>query len=502
MGLFRADDLHLAETISRLDYCNPFLAERLELEREALGPEFEGYEQFLHARPETRDDIEMNVVRIMNKVGGLLERARAKLASGHALSTRDKTLYEDVALFYLYHRFHMQFRRWIAVATREGKSSRIDFYEDFEEAAHEQLAIPGVKFFENEPLEHVFAFFFQLNRAFVHIYQNLVGGSAAAAELRGRIWQSIFTHDLKRYRHVLYSRMGDIATLIIGPSGTGKELVARAIGLSRYIPFDVRNRQFKPDFTQVFHPLNLSALSPTTIESELFGHKQGAFTGAVKDRQGWFELCPREGTVFLDEIGELDPIIQVKLLRVLQSRTFQRLGDTQTHVFPGKLVAATNRDLQKAIEAKAFRSDMYYRLCADIIVTPSLQQMLDGKLDEMRGLVRYIAEQIAGEEGDALTDEVMSWIEKEIGLDYAWPGNFRELEQCVKNVLIRREYHPGKKTRNDADLAAAIEDGALSESEILERYTRLVYELTGRNLSETARRLGIDRRTVRSRVKD
>ena len=113
--------------------------------------------------------------------------------------------------------------------------------------------------------------------------------------------------------------MGDVTTLVTGPSGTGKELVARAIGLSRYIPFDAEGQAFADDTPRSFVPLNLSALSPTLIESELFGHRRGAFTGAVADRAGWLETCPPRGTVFLDEIGELDPAIQVKLLRVLQS---------------------------------------------------------------------------------------------------------------------------------------------------------------------------------------
>lgn len=107
-----------------------------------------------------------------------------------------------------------------------------------------------------------------------------------AARLRAAVWQSIFTRDLERYRRSLYRRMHDISTLIIGPSGTGKELVAQAIGLARYIPFDPEKQAFTQDFTESLHALNLSALSPTLIESELFGHRRGSFTGAVQDRTG------------------------------------------------------------------------------------------------------------------------------------------------------------------------------------------------------------------------
>ena len=131
------------------------------------------------------------------------------------------------------------------------------------------------------------------------------------------------------------------STLITGPSGTGKELVARAIGLSRYISFDPKKMDFTTDFSQSFHPLNLSALPSELIESELFGHKKGAFTGALQDRRGWLDVCGPNGSVFLDEVGDLAPSIQVKLLRVLHSRTFQPLGDTKERRFRGKIIAAT-----------------------------------------------------------------------------------------------------------------------------------------------------------------
>ena len=185
--------------------------------------------------------------------------------------------------------------------------------------------------------------------------------------------------------------MGDVTTLVIGPSGTGKELVARSIGLARYIPFDPAGGCFAESFAESFHAVNLSALSPTLIESELFGHRKGSFTGAVVDRQGWFEVCPPLGTVFLDEIGELDPTIQVKLLRVLQSRGFQRMGETSDREFHGKIIAATNRDLAAAMRGGQFREDFYYRLCADVIHTPSLREQLAEAPDDLPAILDALA---------------------------------------------------------------------------------------------------------------
>ena len=216
-----------------------------------------------------------------------------------------------------------------------GIKSRVKLYRPFSADIDGYVdGIEGVEVNEEERA-HLFACFYQVRRAFYHIYEHLLGTSEPMVQLRAAIWQSIFTHDLQRYQRVLYKHMGDIATLISGPSGTGKELAARAVGLSRYIPFDPVKGQFESALTDTFYPLNLSALSPTLIESELFGHCKGAYTGAVNEREGWLETCPRSGTVFLDEIGELDESIQVKLLRVLQTRTFTRLGDSTERQFVG-----------------------------------------------------------------------------------------------------------------------------------------------------------------------
>jgi transcriptional regulator with GAF, ATPase, and Fis domain len=314
------------------------------------------------------------------------------------------------------------------------------------------------------------------------------------------VWQSIFSHDIKRYYRVLFRHMSDYTTLVTGPSGTGKELVARAIGQSRYIPFDTKTRRFAEEFSTSFHALNLSALSPTLIESELFGHKRGTFTGAVADRAGWLEVCGALDTVFLDEIGELDPSIQVKLLRVLQTRTFQRLGETTDRQFQGKIIAATNRDLSRLVDDGAFRADFYYRLCSDIITTPSLREQLANDPKDLYNLVLFIAKHIVNEEAEPLAHEVVEWIEANLGQDYHWPGNFRELEQCVRNMLIRRSYVPPHRAADTCDdLVSEIRRGQLTAEQLMQRYCTIVYTQCG-SYQAAARRLGLDRRTVQSKV--
>jgi DNA-binding NtrC family response regulator len=295
--------------------------------------------------------------------------------------------------------------------------------------------------------------------------------------------------------------MSEIMTLITGPSGSGKELVARAIGLSQFIPYNEKTGQFEQDFLNSFHPINLAALSPTLIESELFGHKKGAFTGANEDRKGYLESCGTYGTVFLDEIGETPLEIQVKLLRALQSREFQRLGESTITKFKGKLIAATNRNLIEEVAAGHFREDFYYRLCADRIQTANLKEMISGNRKELLDLLIHIAKKVAGEENkDSLSKECLTWIEKKIPHQYDWPGNIRELEQCVRNILIRGSYYPEIKpspvSETNKTILQKFEKCELTLKELNQAYTQHAYSLY-KSYEEVGRRLEADRRTIK-----
>ena len=189
---------------------------------------------------------------------------------------------------------------------------------------------------------------------------------------------------------------------------------------------------------------------------------------------------------------------------MLQSRVFQRLGDTQERVFGGKILAATNRDLAAEMASGHFRRDFYYRLCSDMIQTPSLHEQLRSSPGELENLILFIARREAGDEAQALAEEVVAWVKDSLGRDYAWPGNFRELEQCVRNVLLRREYHPPappQAATADAagELCRRLAAADLSADELLSGYCTLVYARY-RSYEETARRLKLDRRTVKARI--
>jgi DNA-binding NtrC family response regulator len=166
------------------------------------------------------------------------------------------------------------------------------------------------------------------------------------------------------------------------------------------------------------------------------------------------------------------------------------------------LIAATNRDLGEEIRKGRFREDFYYRLCADTITTPSLHEQLADAADELNHLVRFISTRVAGEsEAESLTGEVMRAIETSPGLDYRWPGNFRELEQCVRSVMLRGEYRTSSTESSDARqaIAGAVLSGSFTADDLLRNYCTLLYAKT-RNYSHVATRLGVDRRTVRAKV--
>ena len=209
----------------------------------------------------------------------------------------------------------------------------------------------------------------------------------------------------------------DVTVLIRGETGTGKELVARAI-------YHHSRRAAAP-----FLAINCAAIPETLLESELFGHEKGAFTGAERQRIGKFEQCSG-GTLFLDEIGDMVPLTQAKILRVLQAQQFERVGGNETIQTKVRIIAATNRDLEHLIAAGQFRSDLYYRLSVFPIVLPPLRE----RGDDLPLLVHHFLKQLGPELGKEVQEVDPETVD--VLRQYAWPGNVRELQSLLKQALL------------------------------------------------------------------
>jgi len=492
------------EAVFRMATSNPFAPDRIEQERRALGDDFVPYTEVWHMEGQI-EGLDPNLAKLSRVAEEMAETLRERLIQGARPSADEQTLYEGFIRYILFYRYSPDLTK-IIEEREKGKSAtrRLAFYPRYAADFAHFLEIPGLEFPPETNAAHVLAWGFQIRRAFYHVFLQIYGGSMPIAELRGAVWQAIFTHDIERYRRALYGRMADIPVLVLGESGTGKELVSRAIGLSRYIPIDEERVCFSVDFAEGYQAVNLAALSSSLIESELFGHRRGAFTGATDDHAGWLEGCGPLGTIFLDEIGDLDPSIQVKLLRVLQSRTFQRIGETEERRFEGKIVAATNRDLEQEIAKGTFREDLYYRLCANVIQMPTLRAQIAADDGAFEQLVGVISIRVAGDEaeGEGLSREVIDFVRSGMPDDYAWPGNVRELEQCVRSVLVQGSYAPPRRAEGKvgaSGIAPALMAGEASADALLRDYATRVYARLG-SYEAASRVLGLDRRTVKAKI--
>ncbi|MCD6499600.1 MAG: sigma-54-dependent Fis family transcriptional regulator [Deltaproteobacteria bacterium] len=289
------------------------------------------------------------------------------------------------------------------------------------------------------------------------------------------------------YRAISQVASSRASVLICGESGTGKELVARAI-------HNVSPRRKEPLVT-----LNCAALAPGVLESELFGHEKGAFTGAIQRRQGRFEQADG-GTLFLDEVGEIPLPTQVKLLRVLQERSFERVGGNETVEVDVRIVAATNRDLPQQVKEGLFREDLYYRLNVVSLYVPALRE----RVQDIPLLVMHFARLYGEQNGrhiEGVTDRALQRL-----MSHPWPGNVREVENAVERAVVLAnspvldEQHFDLGQRSQAgDQGPPIPGATLSE---IERYAILkTLDAVEGSTSKAAWMLGISVRTIQYRLR-
>lgn len=345
------------------------------------------------------------------------------------------------------------------------------------------------------------AVMFQLRRAYYFIARQLKGECPSMIRFREQLWNNVFTTDLYLYFEHLLGRMEEYATLILGPTGTGKGAAASAIGKSGYIPFSPRTSSFEENFQSSFIGINLSQYPENLIESELFGHRKGAFTGAMEAHTGIFDQCSAYGSILLDEIGDVSTPVQIKLLKVIQERQFSPVGSHKAHRFRGRVIAATNRDLNQLRAEEMFRDDFYYRLCSDTIVVPSLAQRISEDENELPLMVNHLVAQIVGEPVTTVVDRVLSSIEQEQGMLYTWPGNVRELEQCVRSVIVGGRYLGDAAIGSDDPVIAMLNnlDNPLTAEQLLSRYCKELYARLG-TYDAVGKMIKLDRRTVKKYV--
>jgi DNA-binding NtrC family response regulator len=272
----------------------------------------------------------------------------------------------------------------------------------------------------------------------------------------------------------------NVPVMVLGESGTGKELVATAI-------HDQGSRSKKS-----FVPVNCAALPDGLLESELFGHVRGAFTGANRDRKGRFQLA-HQGTIFLDEIGDLTPAMQVKLLRVLQEGTFERVGDEKTVTVDVRVICATNKDLQKEVEQGRFREDLYYRLCVVPITLPPLRE----RMDDLPLIAEFITEKESATSGGrqtSLSPEVVETL-----MHHRWPGNVRELQNAIRYAFIKCQtgvIEPEHLPPRIRDAIGRVRPTKMTRDRLTkEAFDRAIKKAEG-NRSKAAEDLGVSRATL------
>jgi NtrC-family two-component system response regulator AlgB len=265
----------------------------------------------------------------------------------------------------------------------------------------------------------------------------------------------------------------NISILIEGESGTGKELFARFIHNSSA-------RSYAP-----FVTVNCAALSESLLESELFGHVKGAFTGAVRDRQGRFEMADG-GTVFLDEITEIPTTTQAKLLRFLQNREFERVGDSQTVKVDVRFVAATNRDLKEALNSRKFRNDLYYRVNGVTIKLPPLRE----RADDIPVLIKHFIKKFGGDTLPEIDTEAFKAL-----TNYRWPGNIRQLENVIERAVLLAHGRKIEAFHLPEELQDKESRRLVSLDELEKNYiSRVVHETS--SVEEASKVLGIDPATL------
>ncbi len=485
LNRLNSKDREFFSLVAKVIFTNPFSRE---------WEEIKNFAKYIEKEGDTKNEYYLNALfePLNDRICQLEGKKRINLDS---YSGEDRILMKHAILFHVYRRYVSELDKLIQ-AQLQMKSGLLKV--SFAKKLIGELTGRG---FSDEDAIRYLGIFYQLRRGFYFISHSLIGESPSMKQLRLALWNNVFTYDVRIYDQHLWNRMEDFSTMLLGETGTGKGAAAMAIGRSAFIPFDPTQEKFHQNFNETCIAINLSQYPETLIESELFGHSKGAFTGAVENHKGLFERCSSHGCLFLDEIGDVSIPIQIKLLKVLQERTFTPVGSHSENKFSGRVIAATNRPLEKLRKENHFRDDFFYRLCSDIIDVPTLRKRIQESSAELESLVQLLVLRMVGEESTSLVDMVLEALNRDLPKDYSWPGNVRELEQAVRRVLLSRHYAPDFTPFTDLDgsLVSDFKNGNLKVTELLNYYCTSLYKKFG-TYEEVAKRTGLDRRTAKKYI--
>ena len=415
-------DRDFFRTVSLAAVANPFSPQRETLDRNIAASD--------GSPPEHADLIDL----VTERVAGRLEALRKAGRNDPLQYTgEDRSLLQTAFQFEIYHRFRAPFDRFILDQQSAGdRPIKLSF-------AREVLSeLERLGYSSPDSLRYL-EIFYQIRRAFYFIETALVGLSPSMHALRLQLWNNIFTCDINWYDSI---------------SGTGWRISPPCCWAR---PAPARGRQRPPSAVPASSPsTNKTAVSgkaspatsspqPVPVPGVAAGigtvrPRKGAFTGAIENHEGVFSRCTPHGSIFLDEIGDVSVPVQIKLLQVLQERTFSPVGSHDRLRFNGRVIAATNRPLDELRQTGQFRDDFYYRLCSDMIIVPPLRQRIQEEPRELQALVASILNRMLGEVAAEFSSRICETLLADLGTGYPWPGNVRELEQAVRRILLTNHY--------------------------------------------------------------
>ncbi len=479
-----SEDRQFFSLLAEIIFSNPFSPERSKVEA-LLGRTAASY-----FHPDEHQLV-MVIPALEYRLGILAEQGITKIVD---VAEPDRPLLQYAFLYLVYHNFTDQFDDLIRAQMDLGKQpATVPFFQDL------ASVLTGHGFTDKEILRYM-ELFYQFRRAYFFIARALVGDSNSMRRLRHALWNNVFTCDVRLYGERLWDRMEDFSTLLLGETGTGKGTAAVAIGRTGLIPFDTRKNCFKSSFMENFIAINLSEFPESLIESELFGHRKGSFTGAIDNHQGLFERCSTHGTLFLDEIGDVSIPVQIKLLNVLQNRQFTPVGSHDTRRFAGRVIAATNRPLGALISEGRFREDFYYRLSSDIIEVPPLRVRIQESPQELAQLVQLLVQRMTGTFDEAFVEHIQKILERSVPAEHHWPGNVRELEQAVRRIIVNGSYPTlDRPPVRDNTWLNKLQLGQLTAADLLSGYCYRLYQELG-TYENVAQKAGLDRRTAKKYI--